>query len=63
MLLVDLTWDIPESTHGNIRNYMMEYIYNTISAPTAREIISVCTHMYIAIIYSWYHIHTQNSMV
>jgi len=45
VLLVDLTWDIPESTHGNIRNYMVEYINNAISTPATKDIISVCTHI------------------
>ena len=41
VLLVNLTWNAPESTHGDIRTYIVEYIANDSSTPTIREVTSV----------------------
>jgi len=50
VLLVNLTWDIPELTHGSIRNYMVEYESIDASAPTSYDLIMVC--MYVILIFN-----------
>jgi len=45
---VDLTWNIPELTHGSIRHYMVEYYSNDASVATRTDRIMVC--MYIILI-------------
>ena len=45
VLFINLTWDAPEYTHGDIQNYMVEYMTNDASVPVTSDVTSVGTYI------------------
>ena len=43
VLFINLTWDTPETTHGSILNYMVEYMTIDASDPVTGDVIAVST--------------------
>ena len=58
VLFINLTWDAPEYTHGDIQNYMVEYMTDDVSDPVTSDVTSVgtyCIHTYKATVYVYIH--------
>ena len=60
MLFINLTWDAPEYTHGDIQNYMVEYMTDDASDPVTSDVTSVGTYTYVRIkpLYTYIYIYT-----